>query len=500
MTTSASGQSGSAPPQRQNGVAAFDGFQRFQDRIARLGESVAAHPLDVADPDGDARQFRCVGVDLDTLDVGGADRGKGPLQTHRLRFQLHAVLDVLERVQRQMEKIARTAGGVEHREPPQPFEKDAQKTLRLRALPRLRRLRRRRPGLRQTVRDLRLRRLPFGEPGADDHRLDDHHDLVAVGIVRAKLRALVRVEAALEQRAQDRRVDLRPVERRGVKRGFDPLPVEGQGGVVVEQPAVEPGHGLEADAAPGGHRAEQVAGEVGELVRPLARLFQHPGEHVAGQKPRVLGEHAEHQTVDEMRHRLGLVAARPQALGEGREGRRRALRHRLARLARAKTLRVRHRPFELVAGGGVDEIVERELVRHAHAVGPVGADAEPRHVRDDQQRRVLQGERVLTQLVERRVEVGAPPLVLPGEAAALPHVGPAVAAGVLARAALEAVDLAGRVGLRRRRLAEQTAQVDEMLLTPRALLQRCRPPLGDERLRRHAVTDAARAGGAAASS
>ena len=39
-------------------------------------------------------------------------------------------------------------------------------------------------------------------------------------------------------------------------------------------------------------------------------------------------------------------------------------------------------------------------------------------------------------LVERHVEVCPPPLVLPREAAALPHVGPPVAAGVLLRAAL----------------------------------------------------------------
>ena len=91
---------------------------------------------------------------------------------------------------------------------------------------------------------------------------------------------------------------------------------------------------------------------------------------------------------------------------------------------------------------------------HAHAIRPVRADAEPHHVRDDQQRRVLQGERVLAQLVERRVKVGAAALVLPGEASALPHVGPAVAAGILPRATLEAVPLARRVRFRRCRFVE----------------------------------------------
>ena len=68
-----------------------------------------------------------------------------------------------------------------------------------------------------------LSRLPLREQRADDHRLDNPHDLVAVGVVRPELRALVRVEAALEQRAEDRRVDLRPVERRRLERRLDPL-------------------------------------------------------------------------------------------------------------------------------------------------------------------------------------------------------------------------------------------------------------------------------------
>ena len=86
-----------------------------------------------------------------------------------------------------------------------------------------------------------------------------------------------------------------------------------------------------------------------------------------------------------------------------------------------------------------------------------------------QQWRVLQRQRVLPELVERRVEVGAPPLVFPGEVVALPDVGPAVAAGVSARSSLEAVRLTRRVGVGWRRFAQQTAQVDEVLpATPSA--------------------------------
>ena len=208
---------------------------------------------------------------------------------------------------------------------------------------------------------------------------------------------------------------------------------------------------------------------------------------MARQEPHVLGEHTEHHSVDEVGHLLRFVAAFAQPLRQRREGRRRALGEGLPALPGPQALGLGHRPLELVANRRFREIVQDELVRLADAVGPVGADAEARHVGDDQHRRVLQRERVLPELVERGVEVGVLALVLPGEAVPLPHVSPAVAAGVLARAALEAIVVAGRIGFGRRRLAQQPAQVDEVLLGRRALLQLRRAPLGDELARSHDV-------------
>ena len=62
---------------------------------------------------------------------------------------------------------------------------------------------------------------PFRQQGTHDNGLDDKHDLVAVGVVRAQLRSLSGVEPAFEQRAQDRRVDLRPVEIRRREHRFN---------------------------------------------------------------------------------------------------------------------------------------------------------------------------------------------------------------------------------------------------------------------------------------
>ena len=188
-----------------------------------------------------------------------------------------------------------------------------------------------------------------------------------------------------------------------------------------------------------------------------------------------------------MSHRLGGVAALPQGLRQGGEGLRGPLGDFLTALARTQTPGIGHGPFEPVAVGRVGQTLQGELVSLAYAVRPVGADAEPPHVRNDQKRRVLKRQGVLTKLVEGGVEIGVTALVLPGEVVALPYVGPAVAAGVLAGPALEAVMLAGRIGLGRRGLAQEAAQVDEVLLRSGTLLQLRRPPLGDELTRRHGI-------------
>ena len=63
---------------------------------------------------------------------------------------------------------------------------------------------------------------------AQDHRLDDLHDLVGVGIVRANLRALVGVEKALEQGAEDGGIDFTPIEALGRDEEADVAIVERQ--------------------------------------------------------------------------------------------------------------------------------------------------------------------------------------------------------------------------------------------------------------------------------
>ena len=139
--------------------------------------------------------------------------------------------------------------------------------------------------------------------------------------------------------------------------------VQRQGGVVVEETAVEPRHGLEPDAAAHGHCAEQVAGQVGKLNGAAeTRLIQHAREQLVGQQTNVLGEHAEDQPVDEMRDGLRVVTAVPQRLRQRREPLRRALGYLLPRLAGPQPLGGGQRPLELVARGRVPQVFQDELV------------------------------------------------------------------------------------------------------------------------------------------
>ena len=84
--------------------------------------------------------------------------------------------------------------------------------------------------------------------------------------------------------------------------------------VIVEQAAVEPFDLFEPDKPAILHRAEQRLGMGGKTGRVRSRSFYNPFEHLVRQELHILGKHAEHQTVDEMRHFLRVVSSFPKAL------------------------------------------------------------------------------------------------------------------------------------------------------------------------------------------
>ena len=78
------------------------------------------------------------------------------------------------------------------------------------------------------------------------------------------------------------------------------------------------------------------------------------------------------------------------------------------------------------------------------------------------------------------VEAPVRPLVLDGEASLVPDIGPALAAILFGRARLEGKEGARRVKLHQRRVADERAQVEKMLLVDFAFGGRIAAPCGDK--------------------
>ena len=70
-------------------------------------------------------------------------------------------------------------------------------------------------------RRFQLHGVPFVAQGLHQHRLDDEQDVLARGVMGAELSALGRVEAALKEGAEYRRLDRFPVELRRFGQGVN---------------------------------------------------------------------------------------------------------------------------------------------------------------------------------------------------------------------------------------------------------------------------------------
>lgn len=119
---------------------------------------------------------------------------------------------------------------------------------------------------------------------------------------------------ALEQGAEDRRVDIGPEQFCGLVVKLDFVPAQRQGFVIIEQTAIEPGHRFKADRPASLHRSEQGFQETLRLFRLLAGMLNGAFEHRVRQQAHILSEHAEDETVDDMCDGFGAMAILAQAL------------------------------------------------------------------------------------------------------------------------------------------------------------------------------------------
>ena len=241
--------------------------------------------------------------------------------------------------------------------------------------------------------DLGLRLGPFGEQRLDDDRAHDLHDLVAVGVVGAELAALGRVEAALEQRAEDRGVDL-ATSRGGRPRAGRSMSARSSGRAASSsnRPPLNQSTRVKPTWPPvriaaksgGGVRRRSSAGSARQASSICWNSFSgsRPTSSANMQKTRRLTKWAtawaswprarsRWASVGEFRRRPRRSGRRGSSPGCRRSGSVKAARSR-SRLA----------PSSRSSSG--------EGVRLLDGVGPVGADDDAVHVADDEQRRVLQ--------------------------------------------------------------------------------------------------------------
>ena len=246
---------------------------------------------------------------------------------------------------------------------------------------------------------------------------------------------MLRVEPALEQRAEDGWLHARPVEQRGVVHRAQLVGGARDHLGAVEEPAVEPLDAVVAEEAARlavRHDAEQRGEPAVELLGIRAPRLDHAGEETRREQPGVLGEEAEDDAVEVVGDGLRVVPAlvhRPRDLGEARRG---ELRNLVGRLLGPQRLGVKHdraKDAERLGGAfaALGEVVEGEFVDGGTGAGEVGVDLDAVHVADDERGRVRQVLTVVEELAVGGGEVGAVPLVLPAEVPALPDIGPATA-------------------------------------------------------------------------
>lgn len=155
-------------------------------------------------------------------------------------------------------------------------------------------------------------------------------------------------------------------------------------------------------------------------------------------------------------------------------------------LARAEGFGVGEECAEDVEVLGFGEAGQVESVDALGGAGEVGVDFEAVEVADDQERWVFEVFTVLEQLFVGGGEVFVFAFVFPAEVIVHPDVGPAVAAVGFMDAAFESVPGAVGVGFGGFGLAEELAQVEEVLLASAAFGEISGLPFVDKFVGRHA--------------
>ena len=358
----------------------------------RLGDALLAAgadlPLQPADPQHQLGQRRRARVQLDAEHLAQRDRAalhpELPLRrlAQRLQPVEHLALQPLQVFQRHVQEIAAAAGRIEHPHMAEPVMEAPQLGARLGqlvlALPAVERV-----GLARQHQRRAQRVLPLGAQRLDHRR---HHQPLHIRprrVVRPQRVALARIERALQQRAEDRRLHLAPVRPRRAQQAVDLRGRQRQHIArlpgALEQLAVEAHqvlrqHRAEAAAV---HRRPQRLQHLAQPRRLVTPARQQPDEGaspvvVTRQQPDILREHREQAARQEGGDQLGRMPGLLQAARQLRQLGRHRPRHPRADARRVERHRIEPQCAQPLADLRAVQVVEPDAVRAHVGVGRVG--------------------------------------------------------------------------------------------------------------------------------
>ena len=465
----------------------------MQNRRAVIVETVVPPPLQETDLHGDLRQFVSIGVQFNRAELLHADlRRKGP--SHLRGGGDDFLFQTKQKLQRDIKEIPAAARRIKHRD--------------ARNFP----LKFRKPGffgrrafaLQNVLCQVAPERRPFAPERSHEHRFNQRFNIRLAGVMRAKLRPLAGVKAALEQVAHDAWLDVLPVCGGGGGQRPDFVRCEFKYRGIVEKMPVEMADFVKAKPSAFRHAAEKVFQRFRKSLRIIEADFADFRKDIRRKQAGILREKTEHKAVEKpgdakiflLRNVMLLARFRVAQFNRfallQRKGNRRDLpgeRFRDFRRGALRAERARigeHRAEHAQGFRGVNLCVA-EFVGFLHRAVEIRADNELFKVANDKQGRVEKRFAVTEKLLVSLFQVFARPLVFPSETILFPDIGKAAliarrfghAPGIVKREKLRVFHhallkakrvIAGRIGLNRRRDAKHPAKVAEMILIRRRFL------------------------------
>ena len=209
-------------------------------------------------------------------------------------------------------------------------------------------------------------------------------------------------------------------------------------------------------------------------------MMDQAGEEVIGQEFNVFGEEAKQKTNQEVGDLRAGIAVLAQTVGELGKFSGDFLGNTGAGFGRAELLGVIEDGPQLGQALWGEQIIQGQRRHLLDGVSEVGVNDDALDVGNDEQRRVLERFPVEQELVIGFVQVLVFALVLPGEEALFPNIGPALTAPLLVGSRFESEVLAGRIIFGGCGMADQATEIEEMLLSGGLLTQISVAPFGDE--------------------